>query len=77
MNKILFDETLRAKLGDLRQPVQLCDESGAVVAEIWPADISFYEPLTPGVSDEELQRRLDSDEPRYTTAEVLRYLESL
>jgi hypothetical protein len=40
-------------------------------------DPSQYEPLQPQISDEELQRRRNSNEKRYTTAEVLAYLEKL
>jgi hypothetical protein len=40
-------------------------------------DMSEWEPLTPEVSEEELDRRERSNEKRYTTAEVLAYLEKL
>jgi hypothetical protein len=32
--------------------------------------------LTPPVSDEEMQRRLNSDEPTYTTQEVIEMLKN-
>jgi hypothetical protein len=50
-------------------PVQLCSPSGEVLGIIEPA-----------VTDAEIaeaRRRLASDQPRYRTAEVLEYLESL
>ncbi len=33
--------------------------------------------LTPPISDEELKRRIDSDEPTYTTAQMLEELKEL
>ncbi|HWG43137.1 MAG TPA: hypothetical protein VN688_10155 [Gemmataceae bacterium] len=38
-------------------------------------DLSEWEPLSPDVSEEELDRRAQSNEKRYTTAEVLAQLE--
>ena len=54
------------------------DESGRVVARVYPAaDPSEYEPWVPPISDEELRRLEHSDEKRYTTAEVLAHLDRL
>jgi hypothetical protein len=50
-------------------PVQVCSPSGEVLGVIEPA-----------VTEEdvaEARKRLASDQPRYRTAEVLEYLESL
>lgn len=42
-----------------------------------PIDLSEWEPLSPDVSEEELDRRAKSTEKRYTTVEILAHLEIL
>jgi hypothetical protein len=60
------------------EPVELCDESGKVLGRFIPKiDLSEWEPISPDISEEELRRREQSNEKRYTTAEVIAYLESL
>jgi hypothetical protein len=77
MTRIVVDEGLRAKLQGLSQPLELCDESGRVVARVFPnIDLSEYEPWEPPTSEEELQRR-ESSTDWYTTQEVLAHLKSL
>jgi hypothetical protein len=77
MTRIILDATLRSKLPDLSQPLELCDESGKVVARVTPVfDPSEYEPVKPPeLSAEELERR--RQEPGLTTREMLAYLERL
>jgi hypothetical protein len=59
MVNIVVDDELRAKLGDLKSPVTLQDASGRVLAYLTPAkDRSIYDELDPGISDEEIERRL-------------------
>ncbi len=78
MTRIILDDALRSKLGDLTRPLEICDESGHVLGRYSPViDPALYEPLTPEISKEELQRRKESKEKRYTTAEVIAYLEKL
>jgi hypothetical protein len=78
MTRIVLDASLRQKLQDLREPLELCNESGQVLARLIPIlDRSRYGPLEPQVSEEELLRRSQSDEKTYTTAEVLAFLEKL
>jgi hypothetical protein len=78
MTRVTVDAALLSKLHDLKMPLELCDESGRVLARVRPAvDLSQYEPLEPQVSDEELRRRALANEKDYTTAEVLAYLEKL
>jgi hypothetical protein len=75
MTRILVDQELASKLSGLGGPVQLCDSSGQVLGLFSPQnDMTEWEPVTPEVSDEELDRRERSNEKRYTTAEVLNYL---
>ncbi len=78
MTQIILDAALASKLNDLKCPAELCDPSGHVVGRFVPAfDLSEWEPVSDDISEEELQRRLRSDEKRYSTAEVLAHLEKL
>ena len=59
MTRVILDETLRDKLNNLSQPLELCDESGRVVARVFPVmDLSEYEPCEPTISEEELRRMI-------------------
>jgi hypothetical protein len=78
MTRVIVNETLRSMLHNFSQPLELCDESGRVLGRVFPTpDLSQYEPIGPQISKEELQRRKQSKEKRYTTAEVLAYLDNL
>jgi hypothetical protein len=78
MARIVLDAELLGKLTNLKQPTEVCDPSGRVWGRFIPAiDWSGWEPVTPDVSEEELDRREQAGEKRYTTAEVLAYLEKL
>lgn len=78
MTRITVDSLLRERLLDLSSPLELCDGSGRVLAHVTPVECaSEYVPAEPQVSHEELRRRAKSSERRYTTAEVLKHLESL
>ena len=78
MTQIILDASVSSKLNDLTQPVELCDPSGRVLGRFVPLiDMTDWEPLSPDVSEEELERRVRSNEKRYTTAEVLAHLENL
>jgi hypothetical protein len=78
MTTIIVDAGLLAKLHNLKEPLQLCTESGKVLARVSPVlDPEEYGPLEPQISLEEANRRIASNERRYTTAEVLAILEKL
>ena len=78
MPQIILDAATIAKLTDLAAPLDVCDEQGKVVGYFRPRlDPTKYGPLEPQVSDEELRRRANSNERRYTTAEVLEHLRQL
>lgn len=78
MNRILMNETLRSLLHNLSQPLELCDESGRVVGRVFPAlDPSAYEPWEPVFTEDELRRQEQSNEQRFSTAQVLAELEKL
>jgi hypothetical protein len=78
MFKITLDASMCSKLNDVVQPVELCDPSGKVLGRFVPLiDPSEWEPVSSAASDAELDRREQANEKRYTTAEVLAYLEKL
>jgi len=75
MTRVIVDEVLRNKLLNFSEPLDLCDETGQVLGHVFPAvDPSEYELVEPPISEEELRRREQSTERRYTTAEVLEHL---
>lgn len=75
---VVIDSNMMSKLHHLSQPLELRDESGRILARVFPAvDVSQNEPLVPQVSDEELDRREQANEKRYSTAEVLAHLKTL
>ncbi len=76
MTQIILDAALRKKLHNLNQPLELCDETGHVLARVIPIlDPSDYEKVEPEITPEEVERR--RNEPEYSTAEVLAHLEKL
>jgi hypothetical protein len=78
MTQIMLDATVAKKLHELQRVAELCDPSGQVLGRFVPLiDLSEWEPVTPEISEEELDRRLNSNEKRYTTEEVLKHLENL
>ena len=78
MTQVIVDASLRTKLGNLNQPVDLCDESGKILAHVIPAfNPDDWEPVPPPeLSEEELKKRENSSR-WYTSDEVRRHLESL
>ncbi len=78
MTPVVIDAAMMNKLHQLSQPLELRDASGRVLARVFPApNLSDYEPLVPQVSEDELDRREQANEKRYTTSEVLAHLETL
>lgn len=77
MTQIILDPSLANKLTNLSQVVELCDTSGRVLGRFVPAvDLSEWEPVSPDVSEEELDQREQATE-WYTTEEVLAHLRNL
>ncbi len=77
MNQIILDASMSGKLNTVIHPVELCDPSGRVLGRFVPLiDLSEWEPLSPQISEEELDRRAQSTE-WYSTEEVLAHLKSL
>jgi hypothetical protein len=78
MTRITLDADMRSKLLDLTQPLELCNESGQVLARVLPMiDSTLFEGLEPQISREELLRRKQNKGKTYTTEEVLAHLEKL
>ena len=77
MTRIVVDEALRTKVGNLSEFVELCDDAGHVLAHVVPLPRSDdYELIEPPISEEELQRRERSGK-WYTTEQVLEHLRGL
>jgi len=78
MTRIFVDETLRAKLNNLSEPLELCDQAGKVIGRVFPSrDLPEYEAWEPSFTEEELQRQEQANEKRYSTADVLAHLAKL
>jgi hypothetical protein len=77
MTRIICDALLREKLHDLAKPLELCDESGHVLARVVPVLEPVDDVAEPQISKEEWQRRMAQKGKTYSTAEVLAHLESL
>lgn len=78
MTRLVLDPELRQKLRNLTEPMELCDESGRVLAHLTPVSrLTHCETIEPQISREELLRRKQHKGQTSTTAEVLAYLETL
>jgi hypothetical protein len=75
MTQIFVDATLREKLQNLSQPLELLDENGELLGRFIPTP-KLPDELTrePQLTEEEW-KRLEDEPARYSTAEVLAYLE--
>jgi hypothetical protein len=77
MTKVTVDTATGQILNQSAYPIEVCDASGVVLGCFVPrTDTSQYEPVTPNVTAEELQRRKRSSE-WFTTSQVLDHLETL
>jgi hypothetical protein len=78
VERVIVDAELLEKLHQLTKPVELYDAQGHILARVYPVlDPALWGPLEPQVSVEELLRRANSNERRFTTAEVLTHLQKL
>lgn len=78
MTRITLDAELQKRLLNLTDIVEICDDSGRVVARVLPTpDPTTSEGLEPQISREEIERRKQTKGKSYTTAEVLAHLERL
>ena len=79
MPRLVIDATLPQKLLECFEPAELCDGTGRVLGRFVPTldRLQKRYDLGPEISDEELERRANSKERRYTTEEVLARLKEL
>jgi hypothetical protein len=78
MTQITVDAALAKMLSESLGPAELCDPAGRVLGRFVPLiDLTKWEPLSPDISEEEIESRMKSKEKCYTTAEVLAHLEKL
>jgi hypothetical protein len=75
MTRVTVDAELRRRLMNCTTPLELCDERGTVLARLTPStpwtDPENWIELTPNLSDEEIQRQIDSGEETYSTQELI------
>lgn len=77
MNQIVIDNETKSRLGDCENPVELCDESGRVLARLTPVyTMDDALACAPPMTEEELQN-IENGGKWYTTEEVLNHLENL
>lgn len=77
MTRVIVDDALRHKLANLSEFLELCDDSGRVLAHIVPLpDPEEYELTEPPMSEDELRRR-EASTDWYTTDEVIGHLRGL
>lgn len=81
MVKVTVDAELKRKLYFFTTPLELCDEAGNVLARYTPStpwnDPGNWHELTPEISEEELERRMNSNERTYTTQELIDMIKAL
>jgi hypothetical protein len=73
MTRVMVDAQLQQVLLNFTKPLELCDESGTVRAKLVPCpaeDSNEWIDLTPDLTDEELEREIDSGES-YSTEELI------
>lgn len=78
MTQIIVDANILSQLGGLKEPLELCDETGTVLARLIPIsllDPNKFEAVEVPLTDVEINiRRQEKD---FTTREVVNYLEKL
>ena len=74
MTRLVVDQAIRAKLRNLEERLEMCDESGRVLGYFTPAvDQSMYQGVDAPASEEELER--SEKESGRPLADILRDLE--
>ncbi len=75
MTRVTVDAELKRKLLNCTTPLELCDESGIILAKLAPCtpetDPNDWIDLTPEVTDEEIQREIESGEATHSTEELI------
>ena len=74
MTRITINAAVRKLLLDFTTPLELCDESGSILGTMIPVKPDTGEDdwidLTPDLTDEELEREIESGES-YSTEELI------
>ncbi len=74
MTRVTVDAQLQQLLLNFSRPLELCDESGSLVGRFIPAMSHIvdddWSDLTPDLTDEELEKEIDSGES-YSTQEII------
>lgn len=74
MTRIILDRHLRTQLRNLSVPLELCDETGQVLAQLTPIiKAPEYDSWEPPISEEELRDR-EQSEQWFTTEQVVAHL---
>ncbi len=81
MVRIPADNEIRKLFRNFTEDFEICDDAGNVLARVqrttpW-SDPDQWEPMTPEISQEEIERRLATPGPTFTTAQVLEQLSKL
>jgi hypothetical protein len=74
MTRVTVDAQLQQVLLNFTKPLELCDESGTVRAKLVPCraeDPNEWIDLTADVSDEEIEREIESGDDGYSTEELI------
>jgi hypothetical protein len=74
MTRVTVDADLQKLLLNFTKPLELCDESGSILGKLIPIKPVTTEDdwidLTPDLTDEELEKEIDSGEG-YSTQEII------
>jgi hypothetical protein len=74
MTRVTIDAQLQQLLLNFTTPLELCDESGTVRAKLVPCpaeDPNDWIDLTAEITDEEIDREIDSGDEGYSTEELI------
>lgn len=75
MTKVILDKATLAKLRDLKEPLELCNEAGSTLAYVSPVvDRSLYQRVQVPFTEEELDR-FEQEPGGRSLAEILADLE--
>jgi hypothetical protein len=74
MTRVTIGDEIRRVLLNFSKPLELCDESGSILGKLIPArpdiDADDWIDLTPDITDEQLEKEIDSGEG-YSTQELI------
>jgi hypothetical protein len=75
MTRVTIDADVQKLLLNFTKPLELCNESGLILGNLIPKNPETAEndwiDLTPDVTDEELEREIESGDEGYSTQELI------